>query len=91
MSPQKHATTSRDADGSQDNRKQPKISKARGQRILSDNASERECAQRTDNVNVDQQADRANVRQNTTRQGNRRASWDAISLKPISIAEGVMR
>lgn len=36
------------------------------------NAQKREQAKRVNPRNVDQQGDRANMRQNTTRQGNRR-------------------
>ena len=42
--------------------------------IQSDNARERERAKRTGSTNIDQQGNRANVRQNTTRQGNRRST-----------------
>jgi hypothetical protein len=42
--------------------------------IQSDNERERERAKRAGNTNIDQQGNRANVRQNTTRQGNRRSA-----------------
>jgi len=60
-----------------ENRKQPERFKAQGEReerIQSGNARRREQAKRVGNTNVDQQGNRANVRQNTTRQGNRRSS-----------------
>src|SRR5438105_1948929 len=41
----------------------------REEHIQSDNARERERAKRTGSTNIDQQGNRANVRQNTTRQG----------------------
>ena len=72
MSPQKHGLGA-----SHKNRTRPKKSKPRGQRekqIRSGNASERERAKRTGNPNIEQQGNRANVRQNTTRQGNRRSA-----------------
>ena len=79
MSPQKHSNTERigGPGASHENRRQPEKSKAHGEReeqIQSGNARERERAKRTDNVNIDQQGNRANVRQNTTRQGNRRSA-----------------
>ena len=79
MSPQKHANTDRigGPGASDENRRQPEKSKAhkvREEHIQSGNARDREQAKRTDNPNVDQQGNRANVRQNTTRQGNRRSS-----------------
>ena len=40
----------------------------------SGNAQAREQNKRIDNENIDQQGNRANVRQNTTRQGNRRSA-----------------
>jgi len=79
MSPQKHSDTDRigGPGASHENRKQPQKSKAHGEReehIQSDNARERERAKGAGNPNVDQQGNRANVRQNTTRQGNRRSA-----------------
>ena len=79
MSPQKHPNTDRigGPGASHENRRQPEKSKAHGEReehIQSDNARERERAKRTENTNIDQQGNRANVRQNTTRQGNRRSA-----------------
>ena len=79
MSPQKHPNTERigGPGASHENRRQPEKSKAHGEReedIQSDNAGERERAKRTENTNIDQQGNRANVRQNTTRQGNRRSA-----------------
>jgi len=78
MSPQKHANERIGGPGaSHENRRQPEKSKAYGEReedIQSDNARERERAKRTENTNIDQQGNRANVRQNTTRQGNRRSA-----------------
>jgi hypothetical protein len=74
MSPQKHA---RAGGTSHENRSRPKKSKAHGGReedIRSQNARRRERAKRTADSNVDQQGNRANVRQNTTQQGNRRSS-----------------
>jgi hypothetical protein len=59
---------------SHENRKQPEKSKAHEERIQSDNAGERERAKRKGHPNIDQQGNRANVRQNTTRQGNRRSA-----------------
>jgi hypothetical protein len=44
------------------------------QEVKSRNAQKREEAKRTNPRNVDQQGNRANVRQNTTRQGNRRSA-----------------
>jgi hypothetical protein len=41
--------------------------------VKSGNARKREQNKRTDRRNIDQQGERANVRQNTTRQGNRRS------------------
>jgi len=78
MSPQKHPNTERigGPGASHENRRQPEKSKAHGEReehIRSDNAREREQAKRIGNANIDQQGNRANVRQNTTRQGNRRS------------------
>jgi hypothetical protein len=77
MSPQKHPDAHRTGGpgASHENRRQPKKSKAHGEReddIRSENARTRERAKRTADSNVDQQGNRANVRQNTTRQGNRR-------------------
>jgi hypothetical protein len=46
----------------------------REDRIQSDNARAWERAKRADSANIDQQGNRANVRQNTTRQGNRRSA-----------------
>jgi hypothetical protein len=49
--------------------------KTHGQReghVNPDNAREREQAKQTGNPNIDQQGNRANVRQNASRQGNRR-------------------
>ena len=74
MSPQKHA---RAGGTSHETRSLPQKSKAHGGReedIRSQNARRRERAKRTADANVDQQGNRANVRQNTTRQGNRRSS-----------------
>ena len=77
MSPQKHARRAGGPDASHKKRRQPGKSKAHGGReedIRSQNARRRERAKRTAESNVDQQGNRANVRQNTTRQGNRRSS-----------------
>src|SRR5439155_6191582 len=79
MSLQKHAHTDRirGPGASRESRKQPGKSKAHGEReehIEADNAREREQAKRVGNANIDQQGNRANVRQNTTRQGNRRSA-----------------
>ena len=79
MSPQKHPNTERigGPGASHENRRQPEKSKAHGEReehIQSDNAREREQAKRIGNTNIDQQGNRANVRQNKTRQGNRRSA-----------------
>ena len=74
MSPQKNA---RRAGGPGASRSRPRKSNAHGGRkedIRSGNARRRERAKRTADANVDQQGNRANVRQNTTRQGNRRSS-----------------
>jgi hypothetical protein len=79
MSPQKHPDAHRigGPGASHENRRQPQKSKAHGEReedIRSENARARERAKRTADSNVDQQGNRANVRQNTTRQGNRRSA-----------------
>jgi hypothetical protein len=79
MSPQKHPDAYRigGPGASHENRRQPQKSKAHGEReedIRSENARARERAKRTADSNVDQQGNRANVRQNTTRQGNRRST-----------------
>jgi hypothetical protein len=79
MSPQKHPGAHRIGGpaASPENRRQAKKSKAHGEReddIRSENARSRERAKRTAGSNVDQQGNRANVRQNTTRQGNRRST-----------------
>ena len=79
MSSQKHPDTERigGPGASHENRKQPEKSEAHGEReehIQSDNARERDQATRVGNPNIDQQGNRANVRQNTTRQGNRRSA-----------------
>jgi hypothetical protein len=79
MSPQKHSDAHRigGPGARHENRRQPQKSKAPGEReedIRSENAREREQAKRTAGSNVDQQGNRANVRQNTTRQGNRRSA-----------------
>jgi hypothetical protein len=79
MSSQKHPDAHRvgGPGASHENRSQPQKSKAHGEReedIRSENARQRERAKRTADPNVDQQGNRANVRQNTTRQGNRRSS-----------------
>jgi hypothetical protein len=66
------------AGGSHENRKHPEKPKSRGKpsarEVTADNAREREQNKRMPGANVDQQGDRANVRQNTTRQGNRRSA-----------------
>jgi hypothetical protein len=79
MSPQKHRDAHRigGPGASHENRSQPEKSKAHGEReddIRSENARTRERVKRTAGSNVDQQGNRANVRQNTTRQGNRRSA-----------------
>ena len=79
MSPQNHPDTDRigGPGTSHENRKQPEKSKAHGKReeqIEAENAREREQAKRLGKTNIDQQENRANVRQNTTRQGNRRSA-----------------
>jgi hypothetical protein len=78
MSPRKHPDAHRigGPGARHENRRQPQKSKAHGERedIRSQNARARERAKRTADSNVDQQGNRANVRQNTTRQGNRRST-----------------
>jgi hypothetical protein len=64
-------------DATPKNRKPPERPEAHGKReqhIQPGNAREREQAKRVAGANIDQQGNRANVRQNTTRQGNRRSS-----------------
>jgi hypothetical protein len=76
MSPQEHPDTHSEAGSSHENRKQSPKSKPRAEReehFESENARERERAKRAGNPNIDQQGNRANIRQNTTRQGNRRS------------------
>jgi hypothetical protein len=80
MSPQKHPATHRvgGPGASHENRKQPEKSKPHGElsdpEVKAGNAQKREQNKRMDRANVDRQGDRANVRQNTTRQGNRRSA-----------------
>jgi hypothetical protein len=72
MSPQKHSAARRE------NRQRPEKSKPHGARSVREaaagNAQKREQNKRRGSANVDQQGNRANVRQNTTRQGNRRSA-----------------
>jgi hypothetical protein len=75
MSAKKHPDAERigGPGASHENRKQPEKSKTHGdreERIQSDNASERERGKRTGDPNIDQQGNRANVRQNTTGQSS---------------------
>jgi hypothetical protein len=69
MSPQRHSA---------ENRKSPAKSKPHGElsqrQVKSGNAQRREQTKRANPDNIDQQGNRANVRQNTTRQGNRRSA-----------------
>jgi hypothetical protein len=80
MSPQKRVATRRSGGpgASHENAERPAKSKPHGElsepRVKSGNAREREQNKRTDRPNIDQQGERANVRQNTTRQGNRRSA-----------------
>jgi hypothetical protein len=80
MSPQKHSTAMRvgGPGASHENRKRPKKSKPHGElsqrQVKSSNAQKREQIKRANPRNIDQQGNRANVRQNTTRQGNRRSA-----------------
>jgi hypothetical protein len=77
MSPQKHSATGR-VGGPGASRKRPEKSKSPGglspRSVKSGNAQEREQIKRANPRNIDQQGNRANVRQNTTRQGNRRSA-----------------
>jgi hypothetical protein len=63
---------------SHENRRQPQKSKPHGEisraAVKSGNAQEQKRLKRAGKDNVDQQGNRANVRQNTTRQGNRRSA-----------------
>jgi hypothetical protein len=80
MSPQKHSATHRvgGPGASHENRKQPEKSKPHGElstpNVKAGNAQKREQNKRMGQANVTQQGERANIRQNTTRQGNRRSA-----------------
>ena len=80
MSPQKHSATRRvgGPGASHENRKAPKKSKPHRElsekKVRAGNAQKREQNKRIDKANIAQQGDRANVRQNATRQGNRRSA-----------------
>ena len=80
MSPQKHTATRRigGPGASHENRKRPQKSKSHRQltepQVRAGNAEQREQNKRTNPTDIDQQGNRANVRQNTTRQGNRRSA-----------------
>jgi hypothetical protein len=80
MASEKHSATHRvgGPGASHENRKHPEKSKPHAdisrEDVQSGNAQQREQNKRMDQANVDQQGDRANVRQNTTHQGNRRSS-----------------
>jgi hypothetical protein len=80
MAPEKHPDTERHGGpgASHENRKQPEKSKPHGEisrdEVKSGNAQTREQNKRMNPANVNQQGDHANVRQNTTDQGNRRSS-----------------
>jgi hypothetical protein len=58
--------------------RRPETSKPQGKlakrQAKSGNAQRREQIKRANQRNIDQQGNRANVRQNTTRQGNRRSA-----------------
>src|SRR5436190_448292 len=78
MSPQKYPNIDRmgGPGAGHENRKKAEQSKGHvggKEHVQSYNARERERAKRTGNAHIDQQGNRANVRQNTTRQGNRRS------------------
>jgi hypothetical protein len=78
--PQKHRATKRigGPGASHENRKQPAKSKPHGELsrkdVKSGNAQKREQSKRMGAGHTTQQGNRANVRQNTTRQGNRRSA-----------------
>jgi hypothetical protein len=80
MSPRKHAAAWRTGGpgASHENRKHPGKSKPHAElsqpQVNSGNARQREQNKRIEQSNIDQQGNRANVRQNTTRQGNRRSA-----------------
>jgi hypothetical protein len=80
MSPQKRSATHRSGGpgASHENRRRPDKSKPHGElsteEVKAGNAQKREQNKRLPGENVDQQGNRANVRQNTTRQGNRRSA-----------------
>jgi hypothetical protein len=63
---------------SHENRRYPRKSKSHGElsepQVKSGNAQQRERNKRMNPRNIDQQGNRANVRQNTTRQGHRRSA-----------------
>ena len=73
------ATSGRgNAGGGHEKRKHSEKARSRGKpsarEVTADNAQRREQNKRMPGVNVNQQGNRANVRQNTTRQGNRRSA-----------------
>jgi hypothetical protein len=80
MSPQRHSAPPRigGPGASHENRRDPDKSKPHAElskrETKSGNAQKREQNKRLPGAHVDQQGNRANVRQNTTRQGNRRSA-----------------
>jgi hypothetical protein len=80
MSPQKQSAATRlgGPPASRENRERPQESKPRNEpsqrQVRSGNAQRREQAKHTNPDNIEQQGNRANVRQNTTGQGNRRSA-----------------
>jgi hypothetical protein len=81
MSPPKThsaATGLEDPSARREKRIRPEKSKPQGKlakrQAKSGNAQRREQIKRANQRNIDQQGNRANVRQNTTRQGNRRSA-----------------